>query len=250
MRSRTFMVLPPRVVPLLGLLACAGCTETKTYTVQVDAISQPAETGREAPPQSYHILARNPRLNEDSLRYKEVTDYVRTALSGRGMYEAPTPETADVMIDVDYGMESPRIKFERLNQPIMVQRPGRYVTESHPVSRRLPDGTVQVVEVDRKIFVPGTMELRGMQEVVQPVLVYEKYLKVSARENRASSEGRPPPEVWSVNVVAEDDSQELRRYMPVLASATADYIGQNTKAEKTVTINSDDESVAFVKKGL
>lgn len=244
------MVLQPSVVPLLGLLACAGCTETKTYTVQVDAIAQPAETGREAPPQSYHILARNPRLNEDSLRYKEVTDYVRTALSGRGLYESPTPEQADVIIDVDYGMESPRIKFERMTQPIMVQRPGRYVTESKPVTRRLPDGTTQVVEVDVKIFVPGTVELRGMQEVVQPVLVYEKYLKVSARENRESSEGRAAPEVWSVNVVAEDDSQELRRYMPVLASATADYIGQNTKAEKTITINEGDERVAFVKKGL
>lgn len=89
-----------------------------------------------------------------------------------------------------------------------------------------------------------------MQEVVQPVLVYEKYLKVSARENRPASADRPAAEIWSVNVAAEDDSQELRRYMPVLASATADYIGQNTKAERTVTINEGDESVAFVKKGL
>jgi hypothetical protein len=237
MRSRAFKVLLPRLALVLGLVALAGCTETKTYTVQVDAISQPAETGQPASPKSYHILARNPRLNEDSLRYKEVTDYVRTALSGRGMYEAPTPEKADVTIDVDYGMESPRIKFERMNQPIFEQRPGRYVTETKPVRRRMPNGEIQVVDVEMKVFVPGTVELRGMQEVVQPVLVYEKYLRLSARENRDTNEGRPAPEIWSVNVVAEDDSQELRRYMPVLASATADYIGQNTKAEKTVTIN-------------
>lgn len=228
MRSRTCLALLPRVVPLLSVLACAGCTETKTYTVQVDAISRPTATERETPPRSDHILARNPRLNEDSLRYKEVTDYVRTALSGRDMYEAPTPEKADMVIDVDYGMESPRIKFERLNQPIMVQRPGRYVKESQPVSRRLPNGTVQVVEADRKIFVPGTVELRGMQEVVQPVLVYEKYLKFRpARTVRRARVGR----------------------RPTLAAVTADHAGRNTPGEKSARIDGKSDGVRFVQPG-
>jgi hypothetical protein len=63
-------------------------------------------------------------------------------------------------------------------------------------------------------------------------------------------EGRPAPEVWSVNVSAEDPSNELRKYMPILASATADYIGMNTRQEKEVSVRENDDSVKFIKKGM
>ncbi|RXK54733.1 hypothetical protein ESB00_02225 [Oleiharenicola lentus] len=233
------------------VLLLTGCDSSKTYTVQVDAIAQPAETGpATASAQSYHIRSQNPQLEESSLRYKEVADYVRTALSGKGMYEAPTPEKADVVIDIDYGMDAPRIKFETISQPIIVQQPGRYVTETRYVTRRRPDGTFETVEVQTQVYVPGTTEFLGMQESVHPVVVYEKFLKLSARENREATEGRAPPEVWSVNVSAEDNSQELRKYMPILASATADYIGTNTKESKPVKINEGDEVVTFIKKGM
>ncbi len=232
-------------------LLLTGCDSSKTYTVQVDAIAQPAETGQPtASAQSYHIRSQNPQLDESSLRYKEVADYVRTALSGKGMYEAPTAEKADVVIDIDYGMDAPRIKFETISQPIIVQQPGRYVTETRLVSRRRPDGTIETVEVQTQVYVPGNTEFLGMQESVHPVVVYEKFLKLSARENREATEGRAPPEVWSVNVSAEDNSQELRKYMPILASATADYIGTNTKESKPIKINEGDEVVTFIKKGM
>ena len=82
------------------------------------------------------------------------------------------------------------------------------------------------------------------------MIVYEKFLKVSARANSETVEGRSPPEVWSVNVSAEDKSQELRKYIPILASATADYIGTNTKESKPIKISEDDEVVSFVKRGM
>lgn len=243
--------LHPAILAGALLLLLSGCNSTKTYTVQVDAIASPTEVGQSAPTaQSYHIRSQNPKLDEDSLRYKEVADYVRTALSGKGMYEAPTPEKADVVIDIDYGMDAPRIKFETVSQPIIVQQPGRYVTESRYVTRRRPDGTIETVEVRTQVYVPGSTEFLGMQESVQPVVVYEKFLKLSARENREATEGRAPPEVWSVNVSAEDNSQELRKYMPILASATADYIGTNTKESKPVKISEGDEVVTFIKKGM
>jgi len=233
----------------LGLLA--GCNTT-TYTVQVDAISKPAEMAApDAPaPQSYSIRSKNPRLDESSLRYKEVSDYVKTALSGKGMYEAPSPDKADVVIDIDYGMDAPRVKFETISTPIMMQTGGNYETRREQRAVRKPDGTVELVWVDVQVYVPGRTEFLGMRDEVTPIIVYEKFLKVSARENKESSEGRAPAEVWSVNVSAEDKSQELRKYIPILASATADYIGTNTKESKPVTIDEKDEVVKFIKKGM
>lgn len=241
------------VAAMLGATAVAftGCNSSKTYTVQVDAIAAPTQVGQPAAEaQSYHIRTHNPRLDESSLRYKEVTDYVRTALSGKGMYEAPTPETADVVIDVDYGMDAPRIKFQTISTPIIHQTPGRTVTQSRLITRTLSTGETVTYVVHENVFVPGSTEFLGMQESVHPVIVYEKFLKLSARPNQEADEGRPAPEVWSVNVSAEDNSQELRKYMPILASATADYIGTNTKESKPIKINEGDEVVTFIKKGM
>jgi len=229
----------------------AGCSTT-TYTVQVDAIAKPTETGAAATaaPQSYSIRSKNAKLDESSLRYKEVTDYVKTALSGKGMYEAPRPENADVVIDIDYGMDAPRVKFETMSTPIVMQTGGSYETKREERLIRKPDGTTEVIYVDVQVYVPGRTEFVGMREEVTPVIVYEKFLKVSARENKEAAEGRAPAEVWSVNVSAEDKSQELRKYIPILASATADYIGTNTKESKPVTIDENAEVVKFIKKGM
>ncbi|MFZ5496453.1 MAG: hypothetical protein ACOZE5_14105 [Verrucomicrobiota bacterium] len=232
---------------LLGLVL-TGCITSHTYTVQVDAIAAPAETGPSArPAQSYHILTRNPQLDEKSLRYKEVADYVRTALSGKGMYEAPSPEKADVLIDIDYGMDAPRIKFETYSNPVVIEVAGN-VREEQVAIRDTSGNLVGY----RTVYIqePSRNEFMGMRESVQPVLIYEKYLRLSARSNREADEGRPAPEVWSVSVSTEDGGQELRKYMPILASATADYIGRNTKEEKPVKVGEGDETVAFIKKGL
>lgn len=221
----------------------SGCSTT--YVVQVDAIAQSSE--KAASVQSYHIRSNNPKVDESSLRYKEAANYVKTALSGKGMYESPRPEKADVIIDVDYGIDPPRVKYETETYPVYAQVGGgvRYV--------RVPitDSQGRVVSYQTvPIYEPPRTEIIGYEEQVKPVIVYEKYLKVTARENKDSQEGRAPAEVWNVNVSAEDESKDLRKYLPILASATADYIGTNTEAKKPVKIKEDDEVVGFIKKGL
>jgi len=238
---------PKQPVLTVGLgLLFAGCNTT-SYTVQVDAISQSAETATQSgrSPQSYSIRSHNPRVAEDSLRYKEVSDYVKTALSGKGLYEAPPAETADVIVEIDYGMETPRVKYETISRT--VENGGRYETRQTMQYVRGGDGLYITVPVEESRYIPG--EVKQVNET-EPVIIYEKYLKVSARENKEASEGRAPAEVWSVNVSAEDQSQELRKYIPILASATADYIGTNTRESKPVTIDEKDEVVKFIKKGM
>lgn len=231
----------PLLLPALAILL-GGCTTT--YQVQVDAIAQATPAAASA--QSYEIRSTNPRIDEDSLRYKEVAAYVKTALSGKGMYEAPPGTKADVVVNVDYGMEPPRVKYETETYPIFAQVGGgvRYVQVP------LTDRNGRVIGFQTvAVYDPPRTEIIGYEEQVKPVIVYEKYLKISARENAETAEGRAP-EVWSVNVSAEDESKDIRKYLPILASATADYIGTNTQEQKPVRIKEGDEVVGFIKKGL
>jgi hypothetical protein len=220
-----------------ALLFFSGC-RTQSYVLQVDAISQPppiAVAPRAAAAKSFKVRASNPRTEEDSLRYKEVSDYVKTALSGKGLYEAPTAESADLIIEIDYGVETPRMRYETVKTPVVVS------------SGTMPNREVALLDNDNRNRALSRVIRRDQTEVV---IVYEKFLKVSARENQETVAGRPPPEVWSVNVSAEDESQELRKYLPILASATADYIGTNTKQEKAVAVHEGDETVQFIKRGM
>ena len=80
------------VSSLAVLLALGSCNSaSSTYQVKVDAISKPVPPQK----QSYALKSKDPRLGEENLRYKEAADFVRTALSGKGLYEAPNEERAD-----------------------------------------------------------------------------------------------------------------------------------------------------------
>ena len=159
-----------------------GCSTT--YVVQVDAISQAAQVAQNTPPvlpQSYEIRTNNPKMDEGSLRYKEVTGYVKTALSGKGMYEAPRAVKADVVVDIDYGMDSPRVKFETISVPIYAPTGGGVRYEQVPVYDR--SGRIvgyQTIAVRE----PPRMEVVGWEDQVKPTIVYEKFLKISARTIR------------------------------------------------------------------
>jgi hypothetical protein len=82
------------------------------------------------------------------------------------------------------------------------------------------------------------------------VTVYEKYLKISARENKPPIEGRPPAELWSIHASTEDESKDLRKYLPIIASATVDFLGQETSQQTTVKVRAEGPAVDFIRKRM
>lgn len=243
MNVRQARPLLPAVAGLAMLLLGAGCAST--YKVEVDSISQPQPQTQEVV--SYKIKTKNPGMDEGSLRHQEAAAYVKTALSGKGMYEAPTAEAADMIVEIDYGIEPPRVVMERTSTPVYAQVGGGVRYEQAIVGT---DSRGRPIVRTVAVYEPPRTEVIGYQDVVTPVAMYEKYLRISARQNKAMEEGRPPPEIWSVNVSSEDKSDDLRKYLPILASASVDYIGKDSGAKQTVKLKETDSVVGFVKKGL
>jgi len=97
----------------LFVAGISGCSTAPTYKVKVDAITKPTP----ATAQSFKIKSKDPRLGDENLRYREASEFVKTALSGKGLYEAPSEEKADMIVELDYGMEAPRTKIERVSSP-------------------------------------------------------------------------------------------------------------------------------------
>jgi hypothetical protein len=219
----------------------AGCATSSTYKVKVDAITKPVPTANAV---SYKLKSKDPKLGEENLRYREAAEFVRTALSGKGLYEAPNEETADMIVELDYGMDAPRSKVERVSTPVYAQIGGGVRYDSVPVVDSRGNTSFRTVAV----YDPPRNELIGYDDVPRLVTIYEKYLKITARENKAASEGRPPAELWSIHASAEDESKDLRKYLPIMASATVDYIGQDSSSQKIVKVRADGPAVDFIRK--
>ncbi len=239
----------PVVLASSLVLFGAGCA-TSTYEVKVDSISKSRATastaGASGEPQSYKLKSKNPALGDESLRYREAADYVKTALSSKGLYEAVNQDRADMIVELDYGMDSPRTKIETVSVPVYAQAGGGVRYEQVAVTDAKGNTGFRTVAV----YQPPRTELVGFDDVPRQVAIYEKYLRITARENKPASEGRPPAEVWSVNVSAEDESKDLRKYLPILASATADYIGKDTTNQRTVKIKDPSQITEFIRKGM
>jgi hypothetical protein len=217
-----------------------GCANT--YAVKVDAIAK--DKAKEA--SSYRIKNKNASLPEDNLRYKEATNYVKTALSGRGLYEAPPDVVPDIIVELDYGIAPPSVRMEETSVPVYAQTGGGVSYTPMPVTD--PKGNVTMRTVP--VYEPTHSELVGYRDVITPVAIYEKYLHISARENREKSEGKAPAEIWSVNTSLEDESKDIRKYLPLLASASMESIGTDTGSQKTIKLKESDQNVGFVKKGM
>jgi hypothetical protein len=230
---------------LLGgsVLMLAGCATN--YRFKVDAVKNQDVTYTEEK-QSYRIVNANPEMTEEDLRFKEAEEYVKTALSSKGMYEAPPGTEADMNVEVDFGIEEPRTKYYTVSEPVYAVSGGGMRTVMVPVK----DKNGNISYVPQVVYDPPTKELIGFQDRVVAVTVYEKYMRITARETPEEAGDRPPRELWSVYVSNEDENSDLREYVPLMVSAAMDEMNKDTSSQKEVVLNKDDERVTFVTKGL
>lgn len=233
---------PCRALPTLAAaLLFAGCTTTTE--IKIDSLAKPeAENAI-----SYQIKNRNPLVADDSLRYKEAAGFVKTALSGKGMFEAPENTTADLVVDLDYGVGPPQQRRVTMSEPVYITLPGQIRTERVQVgTSKSGQAIYQTITVQD----PPRTEFVGYRDYVVTITVYEKHLKLAARENAPVVEGRPPQELWTIDVTSEGESRDIRKTLPLLVAASIDYVGTDSQGQKTIRIKDSHSDVAFVKKGM
>lgn len=219
----------------------SGCANT--YEVKVDSLAKPKAEDAIA----YKINNRNVQVAEDTLRYKEAVGFVRTALSGKGMYETTDATKADIVVNLDYGVGPPQIRRETVSEPVYITLPGQVRTERVQVGvDRNGNPIYQTVTYQD----PPRTEFAGYRDYVITTVVYEKYLRMSALDTKPAAEGRPPSEIWTVDVTSEGESRDIRKTLPVLAAASIDYVGKDSHGQKVIRLKDSDKDVAFVKKGM
>lgn len=197
---------------LLGISGCQG-----PHQVKVDAISHP----RKVPGSAYVLDLRDPVAGSAPEVRAQALAEIRAALAARGLYESPAGAQPDLLVQCEYGVG-----------------PGHMIIEYKPRD---------MLAIDYW----GKLPPNGG---ATPVLVYDKFLKLTAREparaepsavppSRPASSPTSPPsplipgeELWSVHLTIEDPRNELAPYLPVLATASVNYIAANPGAEIVVKL--------------
>lgn len=194
-----------RLLPALLLAAVLALAGCQTmHHVKIDAINDP----QKAMGSSYRLKLRDPSGSLSDSVAAEAESRIRDALAARGLFEAPAGTAPDMVIDAEYG---------------------------------IGPGQMKIVYQPRDSMGPiyGGPSPGG----AKPIMVFEKFIKLSARE--ATADDVTPPkgrsahrgeEIWSLHVSVEDPKRDLEPYLEVLASSAVDYIGANTGAEKYVDV--------------
>lgn len=215
-----------------------GCASS--YEMKVKAVAKPATTGTF----SYRMVAAN-ASEANTLRHREATAYVRSALAEKGLKESADAKSADLLITLDYGVGPPVSRPQLVSEPIYIYLPGRYRYERVQAGTdRNGNPVYQLVAVQE----PPRTEFAGYSEYWITVTNYEKYLRLTAVENTIPPAGQSPAEIWDVDLRSDGESQDLRRALPILAAASADYVGKDTKGPKKIRFKDTDQSGAAVKK--
>ena len=225
---------------LIPALLLGGCASP--YTFKVDAIKNPDANDYK----SYKMVSSNAEIDENDLQYKEVAKYVKTTLSAQGLYEAPTVESADMVVDISYGVGEPQIGFKTYTTPVYAIRGGGTRTVATPVVDSKGNVTYRTIT----IYDPPRREVVDFEERMVPITTYEKYLRLTARDNQEIDASEGPAQVWSIYVKNKDESDDLRKYLPLMAAAAVPYVGENTENQQEIKIKETDEVVAFVKEGM
>ena len=230
------------IIGIVFLCFFSGCASS--YKLTVDALSNPEFSGTG---ESYAIVTRDSAFDKTDETYQKVESCVKTALSGRGMYEAASVEKADVILDISYGVSVPRVEYKTYSEVVQTQ-PDRVVESVVYVTIVDPNtGKIRVVPQIRRQVVRGAY---GTVERIVPVTTYQKFLRITAHDNLNSEENERLVQAWSVYVKSEDESEELDKYIPLLAAASLDYVGENTQEAEQIVVSDNDDDVIFVKNGL
>ncbi len=225
---------------VLALALSAGCA---TRTFEVDAIKSAEVT---ADGDAFRIVNGNPARSDADVLVQTAITHVKTALSAKGMFEAPEKVPANMVVDVDFGTKAPRKMTVRRRVPAETRapEPAHYATETAYDKDGGSRTTMRYVPAD------SLATSDDWREVTETKIVYPKFLSITAREARARDGCRAPRELWNVTVTNEDTEESLETSLPLMVAAAMDAIDHNDPTPRKVKLREGDNRVTFVRRGL
>lgn len=199
--------------PLILAALLASARASDPHEVAVEAVCSPATGDREF--LSYRLI-QPANVRENDADHARARQHVRTALSGRGLFEALPGTVPDLVIQVDCGLGAPRGVIRTHLVPVRPENPNPFLN-SEPMT---------LVAVNERVYLAP------------------KFLLLTARA------GGSPQQLWRVWASVSDEAVDLEPALPVLAAAAMNAIGSNTGGVTLLRLQPKDVDILFIEAGM
>ena len=212
---------------LLALLApsLASCAATRPFSIQVSALAAPEALA------ARDFVLEPARPPESALQWEEYRSFVERTLVAEGWRPAASPERADLVVRVDYGISAPEeIEYE-VSTPVYGQtgQTTTYQTTYDPV---LGYGT-QAVSTPQ-------YGIQYFAETTETGIVYRRHLSLTAFGRESAASGQP---LWQVDARSTGSSGDLRQVFAILLAAVGPHLGRRRGREIEVSLEEGSSEV-------
>lgn len=224
---------------LVSVVFLAGCAQN--YRLHVDALRDADASFEIGAGQTYVIDRASPGRGAQDLRFQEAARMVAATLDSKGFRRVEDRNEADLIVRVEARMSNPLTSTETRAEPVFFR------TTGHSRMIRVPvfdsEGNIVRYRTSR-VYYPPHSEFVGFSETARHVTLYDKSLYMSGWTNEG---GEPGEELWTLTVIARDQSSDLRSYLPILLAAAYPHIGESTDGQVVVSIRKDSERIQSIR---
>lgn len=235
---RNTLPIVPFLIALLGLGACGA----QSVKVSVDSITAPAQ------PAAKHYVWRSnmPGVGENDLYFREFSRYFKAVLAQHGYRETP-PGEADIAIFFSYGVSPGHTVHYTTSMPIYDWVGGD--TFVYTETQKDAQGKV-TGKTTRTVTTPVQQRLVGISLDSNQYTEYTRFVALEAKRWEPERKPQEMPTLWQTRISSIGPQSDLRALMPLLAAASAPYVGVNTGAAKLVKITPNDPRVIELQRQL
>lgn len=224
---------------IAAMLFFVGCAQN--YRLHVDALRDTDATVAIGAGQTYVIDRASSGRGAQDLRFQEAARMVAATLNSKGFQRVEDRSEADLIILVEARMSNPLTSTETRAEPVF------YRTMGYSRMVRVPvfdsEGNIVRFRTSR-VYYPPHSEFVGFAESSRHVTLYDKSLYMSAWTNEG---GEPGDELWTLTVIARDQSSDLRSYLPILLAGAYPYIGESTDGQVVVSVRKDSDRIQSIR---
>lgn len=221
---------------LLG--ACTHRQSTPTFQVAVSSASAPDSAKKK----TYLLIPGNDGVTWADSQFKEYAGYLIRVLRARDFELAKSPDEADLVIALSYGIGDPQkhkfsYKIPTREQTGMVAT--NTVSAAPLISNTRAASTIST-------YTPN-YGIPGYNTVTKTATLFFRYAVVVGLDFQKYKNRGKPEQVWKTTLTSIGSSGDLKRVFPVLMAASAPYISGSTKKQVSVSIQEENDLVRAIK---
>jgi hypothetical protein len=217
------------VCAVVGVLA--GCNGSRV-DVAVSGFTDPTEPPRK----TYVIVPEDASISPENLEYQEYSGWVEQMMSQAGFKKASSAATADLALQMSYGVSDPTTLELNNSEPIYEQSGERTVTTGSYT------GKGKNKKYETSTVTEPTYNLTGYttRTTTQIIYVHNVYLAALKMERYRLHQ---VDEVWRLQAKAPASWNSLKTLFPYMAVAMRPYLGKDTDVTVRQSIKVGDSRV-------